>query len=391
MPEPLRLSEKPPPQRRRLSSFVVSLVLHCLVAVLMAMIIRNTVVRKPMVLEFSAALESADQVDDSIAIVQPAALPVKVSPPNVVAKATAIEPEPPSPESLVQSASQAMEADPSPQIDFFGAQASGNQFVFVLDNSLSMDARDGERYQRACRELLRSVKGLRLHQSYSVFLFSWETAAMYHEANPRYRDASGDHLDDLRQWVTRASLGPGTDPRRALAQASHMHPDAVFLLTDGDFNEPDQPRRDSGWVDDEGNPYSASFDSAIEHLFADQDIPVHTIAFENPFAKGRLQEIADQTGGSYRYVKTSDHAPVDLARLQDEVKKIQQRNRQELTRIRSARNLIRDGELAMAEYLLRPVDSEKLKRTQDRDRLSEVQTILRDELGKVRLEDFTEN
>ncbi|TWU56048.1 VWA domain-containing protein [Rubripirellula reticaptiva] len=390
MPEPLRLTEAPPTHRQRLSSFVVSLLLHLVIAVLMALIIRTTVIRKPIVLEFSAAIESADQADESIALVKPATLPAKVSSQNVVAEVTATEPEPPSPESLVQPVSQAMKADLDPRIDFFGAQASGDHFVFVLDNSLSMDARDGERYQRACRELLRSVKGLRSHQSYSVFLFSWETAAMYHEAKPRYRSATGEHLAELRQWVTRASLGPGTDPRRALALASHMHPDAVFLLTDGDFNEPDQLRRDSGWVDEDGNPYTESFDLAIEHLFVDQEIPVHAIAFENPFAKGRLQEIADQTGGTYRYVKTSDHAPVNLSRLQKEVEKIEQRNRQELTRIRSARNLIRDGELAMAEYVLRPVDSEKLTRQQDRERLSEVQSILMDELGQVRLEDFTE-
>ncbi len=389
MAEPLRLNETHPHQRGGVSAVVVSVVLHVVIAIALAMIVRSRILPTPIVLEFSTASPSevvSFNVDSSSPSDQgipqpslPRETPIfSVVQPGETSNSVSARPENPMKNELDR-----------PGINFFGASASGDHFIFILDNSFSMGARKSQRYQRACEELLRSVGRLRPNQSYSVFLFSWETAAMYHEPSPRYRSATGDHLSELRQWVTRVSLGPGTDPRRALALASYMKPDAVFLLTDGDFNQPDQLRRDTGWVTDQGDPYSTSFDSAIQDLFVDHAIPIHTIAYENPFTNEALKRIAEQSGGTFRYVKTDDHRPIDYERFEREKKIIDQRKRQALARIRSAKKLMQDGELAMAQYLLRPVDAQQLVRVQDRETLDDLRIILSEELGDVRLEDFT--
>ncbi|TWU58923.1 hypothetical protein Poly51_17030 [Rubripirellula tenax] len=391
MADPLRLIETPPPQQRGLLAVLLSIALHLIVAMVLLMIIRTTVIRKTMQIKLTLANERGNETTEelrSVVVIEPteASTPMEPIPEIPVAA------EMPKGDLVLSSALKATletaNTDASPSIDFFGSRASGDHFVFILDNSLSMSARNNGRYLRACEELLRSVSRLTPHQRYSVFLFCWETAPIFHERQPRYQSAMGDHLDELRQWITRASLGPGTDPRRALALASHMNPDAVFLLTDGDFNQPDRNRNDSGWIDADGNPYSTSYEAACRHLFAERGIPVHTIAYENPFSRGQLREIAEQTGGTFRYVPTRDMEPIDFERFHREVQAIDALKKQDIMRMRKAKAMLRDGELVFAEYLIRGVDAQRLSRQKDQVTLAEIQRILAAELGDVRLEDF---
>jgi hypothetical protein len=65
--------------------------------------------------------------------------------------------------------------------------------------------------------------------------------------------------------------------------AIRMKPDAIYLLTDGEF--------DTG---------------VIEKVIAAQPqskkIPIHTIAFESQAGEATLQTISRVTGGTYRHV-----------------------------------------------------------------------------------------
>ncbi len=71
--------------------------------------------------------------------------------------------------------------DPISVVEFFGIRDIGTKFVFVVDISYSMQARNGERFQRAMSELVRAVSNLNPQQSYYVYLFSWRTHGMYYD------------------------------------------------------------------------------------------------------------------------------------------------------------------------------------------------------------------
>ncbi len=278
-------------------------------------------------------------------------------------------------------------------IDFFGARAFGNRFVFVLDISFSMKARNGERYRRACDELVRSVSQLRPDQSYYVILFSWYTEKMYHRTQHDYVQASGDHVERLRQWIDDVVLSAGTDPRRALSLARQMEPDAVFLLSDGHFNQPISPNSETGWFDSEQQRSQEAVLPGIKTRF--RDLPIHSIAFENPFTRDAMHEIARVTGGQFRYVATQSLEPADLSQLVTAMRQISQQDPDQRgskaaseLRLSYARELIASGELAAAEYLLRPLLEIDEPGVDNRILLDQLAAILESELNECRLEDF---
>ncbi|MEM9588140.1 MAG: hypothetical protein AAGA03_12735 [Planctomycetota bacterium] len=304
------------------------------------------------------------------------------------------------------------------KVTFFGTEAYGRDFVFVLDISLSMTARGGQRHHRAVDELIRALGELESPQRYHIILFSYDTFQMFHAGRSEFRIAKPGHLADVASWLHRIQLGTGTDPRRALAIAHRMQPDAVFLLSDGDFNLPDRDTYESGWVDGQGRPFAGDVIEGIRKLY--QNIPVHAFAYENPFTITAMTEIAEATGGTYRYVSSDSLTPVDRLRFRKSLSVIEQvsgfpdplsaaltgspqpnaiaitRASQQAesrrgefvrrARLRQAEELIRWGEPVFAEYVLRPITS--MERPKDQRQLEQLRQILADELGETRLEDF---
>lgn len=293
-------------------------------------------------------------------------------------------------------------------VKFFGSHAYGNRFVFVLDISTSMSARNGDRFERAKAELLRSVSKLSPQQSYYVLLFSWQTIYMYgypnryayknrrnaaDEEQLEYVPATAENLDQLRFWLSKVRLLGGTDPRRALSVAHSIQPDAIFFLSDGRFNRTAE-RPGEGWINKQDIPANATIAAGVK--IALSDVPVHTIAYENPLTRAAMKEIAQITGGSSRYVKTRSHEPLVPASLINglrAVQKLQAQAPQDLelqhaARLEYAELLIEDGELAFAEYLLRPTRGFEFKSLANRILAREFFEILAAELGDVRLEDF---
>jgi hypothetical protein len=301
-------------------------------------------------------------------------------------------------------------------IKFFGSQAYGNRFVFILDISLSMDARNGDRFKRAKAELIRSVSGLSPQQSYYVLLFSWQTVYMYDyqsryaysnkqqiaandprlEANDpqlEYVPATAENLQRLRYWLANVRLLSGTDPRRALSLAHSLQPDAIFFLSDGRFNRPAKGRSE-GWINKQEIPSHATVAEGVK--IALSDVPVHTIAYENPLTRAVMKEIAGITGGSSRYVKTQSLQPLVPASLINGLRTLrklraqspQNLEAQHAARLKYAELLIEDGELAFAEYLLRPARGFDFKSLPRHRLAEEFFGILDAELGDVRVADF---
>ncbi|MGB0596409.1 MAG: hypothetical protein ACPGLY_06950 [Rubripirellula sp.] len=278
-------------------------------------------------------------------------------------------------------------------VEFFGSRAYGNQFVFVLDISYSMRARNGGRYARAAEELVRAVAQLRPDQQYCVFLFSWYTQEMFYNRRAGYTKAGGDHAQKLRTWLGQIRLDAGTDPRRALSLALQMKPDAVYLLSDGHFNQPVSPNSETGWFDADG---VRSFESVLQGVEQRFDrTPIHSIAFENPFTVNTMCTIAEKTGGHFRYVQTGSLEPANLDQLSTALRQLERQFGSEpggqaeyTARMTYARELISSGELVAAEYVLRPIPKGEKSPQGNRALLQQMTDILASELKGIRIEDF---
>lgn len=185
---------------------------------------------------------------------------------------------------------------------FFGIEAYGHEFVYVLDMSGSMS---GSRYRRATDELLRSVEGLGDSQKFYVLLFDNTTVQMFGDRSnrPIPVSATRDNKDELAGWLQEAYRGGNTDPRGALRLALRMNPSAIFMLSDGKFNKP-KKRRPNDLLESDTDAFAivASANGAV---------PIHAIAFEDPRSRDNMKRLADMTQGEYRFIKS---AAEDLAK-----------------------------------------------------------------------------
>lgn len=176
------------------------------------------------------------------------------------------------------------------QAKFFGIQATGKNFVFIVDSSGSMT---GARWKNAVRELQNSLESLQENQRFYVIFFDHQTHLMFQGRVDRFRrsrslkmvHATEDNLTRVNKWLRRVDLGKRTRPRVSFDYGLALNPDAIFFLTDGEFN-----------------------DGTYEYLmgFAAQNstLPtIHTVAFGNEFAGKALEEIADKFRGKYRFVR----------------------------------------------------------------------------------------
>lgn len=183
-------------------------------------------------------------------------------------------------------------------VQFFGAQAAGNNVVYVVDSSGSM--RRGGAFDIARQELLRSIAALKPHQRYYIFFFHNEINAQTLEGDQPESTMvypTPENLQATLAWVQRIEMGPGENPKRVLMRAFALDPDAIFLLTDGEF--PD-------WVVTEFLPEANRIDDFWAGL--EPKVPIHAIAFAANKLEDqlRMQRLAAENAGQYRLV------PVEL-------------------------------------------------------------------------------
>ena len=157
---------------------------------------------------------------------------------------------------------------------FFGIRARGQFFVYVVDCSGSMV--DDDRLTRATLELRHSVLSLHEPQKFEVIFYNDESIPM--PGGPRPRTADTQTKNQLIAWLRVIEPDGGTDPRLAIKQAISLKPDAVFLLSDGEFPE--------GTVED----------VAKQNV---RKIPIHCIDLAGGLAGDHLKRIAADSGGQY--------------------------------------------------------------------------------------------
>lgn len=258
------------------------------------------------------------------------------------------------------------EAEEKADVTFFGTSASGRDFIFILDCSGSMQARDGGRFHRAREELLQSLSMLRSEQRFYVFLFNWSTIPMFGpEQNPgKLIEATPENIEKLRAWLYTVIPVSGTDPRRSLAESLRMKPDAIFLLSDGAFNTPSMSDPLLGW---DGSKTTV-FDVVGRKDAA--RVPIHTVAFEDPVAAVGMQRLAEQVEGQFRFVPAPGRGDLprfagseeDLAEYEPSSPEEQRRLAADILLLRRAERLVTRKRHEEAKKLVVSLEEEKLPR-----------------------------
>jgi hypothetical protein len=162
---------------------------------------------------------------------------------------------------------------PWKQTSFYGIRAQGKMFIFVVDCSGSMD--QNARLVRAKREIRRAVSAMQFPQKFLVIFYNDEPLPM---PGGLPQSANLSSTEAMLNWFRTIDADGGTDPRAALAQAISLQPDAVFLLSDGEF-----PR---GTVEAvaKSNP---------------KKIPIHCVDLAGGAAGDHLKRIAKDSAGQY--------------------------------------------------------------------------------------------
>ena len=95
----------------------------------------------------------------------------------------------------------------------------------------------------------------------------------------------------LKTWATNMPLGPDTEPLAAVKIACRLRPDAIFLLSDGEFKDKTALylRRNNHRADDSGIKMPAAV--------------VHTVALHNRDGQPLLERIAADNAGVFRFVE----------------------------------------------------------------------------------------
>ena len=165
-------------------------------------------------------------------------------------------------------------------VGFFGVNAEGMSFVFVVDYSGSMQ---GYRFSRARTELVRALGDFQPYQKFFVIFYNHRAQPMYVPGKRmKLVAASQSTLRRTRRWINKQNAHGGTYPDIALEMALEMKPDVIFFVSDGEFP------RTARTVAKEANKHGTI---------------IHTIAFEFDGGQLVLKGIAEDNHGRYRFVK----------------------------------------------------------------------------------------
>jgi hypothetical protein len=165
------------------------------------------------------------------------------------------------------------------EVRFFETPAKAESVVFVVDCSLSMT---GSRSERTRLELARSIADL--HPDKRFFVVYFNTSAIPMAIGLQTQElvaASAQMKFRTLEWVNTVPVGGGTRPEPALLVAAQLKPTVIYLLSDGNFS---------------------ALRAATFEAFAQNQIVVHTLAFEDASGARNLEDIARRTAGTYRFV-----------------------------------------------------------------------------------------
>jgi len=151
----------------------------------------------------------------------------------------------------------------------------GSNVVFVLDRSLSM--RSQGKSMAARRELVSTLQHLGANKSFYVVFFPYKAMPA-----PRPLPATPENINSMTNWIFSTGHAYGSDPSKAVEHGLQFDPDTVWLLSDGRF--------------------STSAARAIRDANEVLKARIHTVAFYSREGEAVMRRIADENGGTFRFV-----------------------------------------------------------------------------------------
>ncbi|MCC6227652.1 MAG: VWA domain-containing protein [Phycisphaerales bacterium] len=166
---------------------------------------------------------------------------------------------------------------------FFGVEAQGNRFAYVVDVSGSMSV--GGKLEALQHELTQSVNQLLETSSITIVPFSSQYEVLGStNGKATWIDANDRNKKGVVRNITTLRANGGTNPGPAFVLVFSMkpRPDAIYFMTDGEFPE--------------------QIASEIMALNAEYKIPIHCICFVSDGAADMMKVIAQKSGGTYTFV-----------------------------------------------------------------------------------------
>jgi len=177
---------------------------------------------------------------------------------------------------------------------FFGLEAKGRRFAYIVDVSGSMDMLTGEgavsRWELTRAELIRSIAQLDEHAKFSIILYSSNAISLFGEMG--WVDAT----DANRRTTVGALMGfeprGGTQPEPAFEMIFGLkpEPDAVYFMTDGKI------------------PTGAP--TRVRSMNRRELVPIHCILFgelanerDARAASNMMSNIARNSGGKFTHIR----------------------------------------------------------------------------------------
>jgi len=177
--------------------------------------------------------------------------------------------------------------------NFFGLEAAGQRFAYIVDRSGSMNSTMDDagvsRWQRTQIEVVRSIRALGVGAKFSIVFYSSGASPLF--GADEWIKSDRPNTASASAAVMRLTAQGETRPRLAFERVFRLEPepDAIYFMTDGEF-EP-------GVVQD------------IERMNRRRRIPIHCILYgtlRTPEAMQRvgamMRNIARRSGGRYRHI-----------------------------------------------------------------------------------------
>lgn len=284
-------------RRAPIVGLVASLCVHALLLVLAAFVLLD----RPSGAgqagdEFELAIVTQSELTDLQLAAQPSAPQIDASSPAAVLDAAVFETPVADPSSAASAnLSTGLEGAGSGSPDaldlggagagsasFFGVEARGTRFAYIVDISGSMA---GAKILTLRRELTNTIESMGENSSFSVVLYSHQPRIVggrrkWLRANRRSKDLA------LRE-VNSIEAGGATNPLPAFEIVFNLRPrpDAIYFMTDGQFSQV--------VVQEVARMNSSSIEPT----------PIHTISFVSKESEAQLKRIAKESGGTYTHIE----------------------------------------------------------------------------------------
>ncbi len=173
---------------------------------------------------------------------------------------------------------------------FFGVEAQGSRFAYIVDRSSSMNS--GGKMDQTKAELARSISAMSESGEVCVVLYSNGPSPL--TGRVKWYQTDKRTKISLRRDIMDVTANGSTQPLGAFEMIFKMRPrpDAIYFMTDGEFSD--------------------EVVGAVRQLNGRTKVPVHCIMFGDignaairAQVENRLRDIARDSGGLYKHVRAS--------------------------------------------------------------------------------------